>query len=282
MSEEKLVPEWASTALPVELHDIPFLKDATDLNMFKTRLTSAAQHMGNSLRIPGPDAGPEDWLAFDEKITAKIPNLHRIDLGTEEGRANIMKQLGRPDAATDYGAEGDGQWLADVALAAGLTKNQFNDLVKGVGDRQINKKTEQTVEHKEAIDALNNEWGLAAPQKMEHIKGLAKLTQAPETLVAQLEAGEVDATTLRWMDGLAKQFITDKNFTQDRNDATTLTPVEAKAQIQEILNNPEYFKNTAIGTSLRNKMLELQKASNPTASADINSLRGRTPGDAFG
>lgn len=282
MSEENVVPEWASTALPAELHDIPFLKDATDLNMFKTRLTSAAQHIGNSLRIPGPDAGPEDWKIFDEKITAKIPNLHRLDLGSEEGRASIMKQLGRPDVATDYGAEGDGQWLADVALSAGLTKNQFNDLVKGVGDRQVGKKTEQTVEHKAAIDALNQEWGLSAPKKMEHIKGLAKLTQAPETLVAQLEAGEVDATTLRWMDGLAKQFITDKGFTEDRNNADTLTPVEAKAQIQEILNNPEYFKNSAIGTSLRTKMMDLQKAANPGASADVNSLRGRLPGDAFG
>ena len=106
MSEENTIPEWATTALPADLQDIPFLKDAADLAEFKGRLTSAAEHMGNSMRIPGPDAGEDTWKAFDEKLSAKIPGLARIDLESEEGRAAFMKRLGQPDDAACYGAEG--------------------------------------------------------------------------------------------------------------------------------------------------------------------------------
>lgn len=268
MTDENATPEWVAENLSEGLRDIPFLKDAPDVETFKTRLTAAAEHVGNSMRIPGPDAGKEDWDAFDQKLTEKIPGLSRFDFDSEEARVDIMRKLGMPEKADEYGAEGDSAWLAEVALAAGLTKAQFEGLVKGVTDKNISRNEEMTAEQVQAVEALKQEWGLSAPKKMEHILGLAKLTDAPEAMVNMLAEGKADAATLKWMDNIAGQFAEVAKFASDRNDPEALTPQEASMQIQEILKNPDYFSQTAIGSQLRAKMLELQKAANPQAKAN--------------
>ena len=132
MSEE--LPDWAKETLPESLQDIPFVKDTESIDAFKTKLQETVQYMGNSLRIPGPDAGEADWRSFQEKLQTKVPGLIKADLESEEGRTALFKMLGRPDEASEYGAEGESAWLAEVAHKAGLTKSQFTELVKGVGE----------------------------------------------------------------------------------------------------------------------------------------------------
>jgi hypothetical protein len=270
MSEENT--SWVEQ-LPEGLRDVPFLKDAPDMETFKTRLIGAAEHMGNSMRIPGPDATQEHWDAFNEKLMAKVPGLVRADVSTDEGRAQLMKLLGKPDKADEYGAEGEGAWLADVALNAGLTKAQFKSLVEGVSATTKQRTEQMSAEQQQALDALSAEWGLSKTKKMEHIEGLIKLTEAPESMLTQLKENKIDATTLRWLDKLAGQFAEASKFSHDRNDPNGLTPVEARAQIQELLDNKDLYRTDAIGKQLQKKMVELQAAANPQASRSADSLR---------
>ena len=278
MSDEE--SSWIE-ALPEPLREGPFTKDTESLESYATKLTEAAQYMGNSLRIPGPDAGESDWKAFDEKLQSKVPDLMRINLDSEEARAELMTRLGRPEDPAGYGAEGDGAWLADVAHKAGLTKAQFESLVQGVGDTTTQRSAEDQAKLQEQLEALDQEWGLSKSKKLDHIKGLAKLTEAPESLLQQIEDGTADAATLRWMDRIAGQFAEAAKFTEDRNTPSTASPLEAKAQIQELLNNPDLFASNDIGRSLQKKMIELQQAANPPGKydepekVDLKSLFGQ-------
>jgi hypothetical protein len=63
MSEEAAIPSWAQ-ALPPELHDIPYLKGSDTPAAFREQVQHAAAHQGNSLRMPGPDAAPEELREF--------------------------------------------------------------------------------------------------------------------------------------------------------------------------------------------------------------------------
>lgn len=251
---------WYEETLPEGLRDIPFLKDTKSPDEFKAHLENASKYMGNSVRIPGPDATPEVWQEFDKKLTEKVPNLLRADLDSDEGRAELMKRLGRPDEASEYGAEGESAWLADAALQAGLTKAQFATLVEGVAGITERRTQESTQEKSEKLEALFQDWGLSRDKKMEHIEGLAKLTEAPEALLSQIKNQELDADTYKWLDRMAQNFAQSQNFKDDRNDPENVTPLEAQAQIQELLNNPDLFTNNAIGKSLQKRMVELQKA----------------------
>lgn len=272
MSETE-IPEWATEALPESLQSIPFLKGAENAEQFVQRLTSAAEHMGNSMRIPGPDASDDAWKEFDAKLAEKIPGLQRFNFDSDEDRAAIMKKLGQPESAEDYGAEGDGAWLADVALASGLTKHQFTKLVEGVTAANKTRAENLTAEQAQAIEQLHNDWGLSKPKKLEHIEGLLKLTGAPESQVTAFKEGNMDASTLKWLDSIAGQFAEVAKFNTDRNDPDALTPVEAQAQIQELISNPDYYAQNAVGEGLRKKMLELQKAANPGSSSNLNDFR---------
>jgi hypothetical protein len=268
MSEEK---QWYEEAMPEGLRDIPFLKDSSSPEEFRSRVENASQYMGNAVRIPGPDATEEHWSEFDQKLAEKVPGLLRADLDSEEGRAELMKRLGRPENAEEYGAEGDSAWLADAALAAGLTKSQFASLVSGVAEITDRRNQESAQTKAEKLEGLFQEWGLSAAKKMEHIEGLAKLTEAPESVLNAIREKGLDAETYQWLDRLAQNFSQAQNFKEDRNDPEALTPMEAEAQIQELINNPELFANNAIGRSLQARMVELQKAAS-AANAKANDM----------
>lgn len=269
-------PDWAKEALPEELQSAPFLKDTENLEQFKERLSSAAEHMGNSMRIPGPDATQEVWDEFKGKLQEKVPDLHRMDFSSPEGRLEAMIKMGLPTEATEYGAEGDGSWLAEVAHNAALTKDQFEALVKGVGERNINSKQEMTAEQHEALEKLDLEWGLSAPKNYDMIEGLLRLTKAPEQLAEQLNDKSLDVNTIQWLHGIASQFADAANFVKDRNDPNQISPVEAQQQINELLNNPDYYDQGAIGRDLRKRMLQLQAAASPGASSSLEDLRSNT------
>jgi hypothetical protein len=275
------IPEWAKEGLPETLHNVPFLKDTENLEQFTERLSAAADHMGNSMRIPGPDATEEAWNEFNTKLQAKVPGLAKVDLNTPEGKLDLIMQMGLPDSPDGYGAEGEGAWLAEVAHKAAMTKEQFEALVKGVSERNVTAKTEMTAEHQQALEALDQEWGLAAVKKRDQIAGLLKLTGAPESMINSMTEKSMDVNTMRWLDSMADKFSDASNFVKDRSDPQGISPLEAQQQIQELLANPEYMKPGPIGQQLQKRMLELQRAANPSASQDINDLRSTDLGNVL-
>lgn len=273
MDEENVLPEWAKEGLPEALHDMPFLKETGDAAEFKNKLVHAAQHMGNSVRIPGPDATEEVWSEFHTKLGEKVPNLHHADVATEDGQKAMLKMLGLPEDAAGYDAGDKHMWLAQAAHDAGLTINQFKGLVDKLGDVNKTRQEETSAEMQAGLDALFTEWGLAKPGKIDNINGLLKLTNAPEELTALVTDGKAPSETIKWLDSIASQFAEVSKFKKDRNDPQTITPGEAQLQIQELMENPEFFKTGPASMELRKRMLELQKAANPQASTNIRDLQ---------
>lgn len=273
-------PDWAKEALPEELHSIPFLQDTTDLAGFVNTLTHASQYMGNSIRIPSENAGDEDLAAFHEKLQSRVPNLMQVDVSTPEGQTALFKKLGLPEDAAGYGAGDDFKWLAEVAQKSNMTKTQFESLVSNLGETNTARTAESKAAQAQAISDLHTEWGLAKPKNMENIKGLAKLTGAPESLLKSIEDGTADVSTIKWMSDLAGKFEQSANFHVDANNPEGhVTPAEAAIQIQEIVDNPEYWKQgSAIGAGLRKKMLELQAMKAPQANSNLDDLRANAQG----
>lgn len=256
MSDDDNV-DWKDS-IPQQLRDAPYFKSAENIDQVVADLTNAAQYQGNSIRIPGPDAGEEDWNKFDSKIAEKVPNMVRADLDSDEGRAAMMKRLGQPDTPEDYGDAGDAAWLTKSAHEAGLTKAQFTKLIESVNGVNEAQTTEQKEKAQQAVDALRGEWGLAFPKKIDQVIGMLKMSEAPESLIEAMSGELPNTEMLAWLDGMAQKFADASNFQDDRSDETRITPDEAKIQIEELLRNPDFGSTGAIGQGLQRKMLKLQ------------------------
>lgn len=258
MSEEN---PWYIEQLPEGLRDpeaVPFLKDTKSPEEFVNHLKNASQYMGNSLRIPGPDAGEDDWNGFYDKMKEKVPNLIKGDLESPEGRTELLKRLGVPEKPDEYGADAENSWLAEAAHKANLTKDQFENLMKDVADRTTARQEESEHKRQEALDELFSEWGYAKTRYMENIEGLLKTTEAPEGLAQQVLENPT-ADTLRWLHSMAQQFDTGDQGPGSRTNTNNLSVDEAKAQIQELLNNPDYFTGGERSRMLQKRMIELQR-----------------------
>ena len=257
MSEENTVPEWAAE-LPEAIQNAPFMANSENMDQFVERLTHASQHVGNSVRIPGPDAGEDDWSAFNQKLMDKVPDLVQI----KEGDNSVFNRLGKPEDKDGYGAGDDHGWLAEIALEANLTKDQFTSFVEKLSNVNEERSVNSRAEHQQALDELYAEWGLSKDKQMKNIAALAKLTDAPEAMVESITEGKTDAATLKWLAGIASKFESDTNIAGDRNDPNSMNPQEINTQIQEILNNPAYFDSSkpAVQNELKKKMQTLQQA----------------------
>jgi len=277
MEENDNIPEWAVKELPAGLHNAPFLKDTASLEDFALQLTNASQHMGNSIRIPGSDASEDVRQEFTAKLMSKVPGLMEVDLDTEAGQRAILTKMGLPAEQAEYGAGEEHGWLAQVAFDSGLTKNQFTSLVTKLGDVNKHRATEKNASTQAEVQTLYSDWGLAKPQKMDNIEGLLKLTNAPDDLMLRITSGTADATTLKWLDVMASQFAEAAKFKKDENSPDHVTPAEAQVQIQELMANPEYMKNTPVALQMRQKMLKLQQAANPQAKLSLDGLVASGP-----
>ncbi len=97
MSEQ----EWHGN-LPDELKNAPIFKPAQDgtiksVEQVVLDLNNLAQVAGNSLRMPGPDAGDDDIKAFHTKVMEKVPGLMVLpNMEDEANLATHFTKLGKP------------------------------------------------------------------------------------------------------------------------------------------------------------------------------------------
>lgn len=257
--------------LPPELRDAPVLKDTKDLPGLVKQFVDVQAHLGNSIRIPGKDAGAEDIKVFHQKLVERVPGLYYMPAeGDEAATAALFAKLGRPSDPKEYevpvpkdGAEIPG--FRDVVHKQGLSKKQVKELAAwwaGVQESAVKTVAEA---HGKEMTQLDAEWGAAKQPKVEAIASLAEKTGAPPEMLDSIRKGNIGAKTLRWLDGLVKAVGTEgTQLVRGKNDQpTTLTPQEAERQIDEIMRRPEYRENSPLGASLRAKQLELAKVAWP-------------------
>lgn len=234
-------------ALPEDMRDNPAIKDFTDVGALAKSYMETKSMVGSSIRIPGEDAGAEDWNAFNARLADKVPGMVRIaGDDDQEGLNALWTKLGRPVTDDGYQApEGVEVSADDIATAKelGLTSAQFQKYVKLESARE----DEGANAAKAAQDASKNEvlgeWGAAKEQKLRQIRIMLESTGAPDAVKEVMAELNVGGEFLKWAETIVTSIGGEaQNFGNDGDQGTTgiMTPDEATAQLAEMMANPAH------------------------------------------
>lgn len=268
------VTTWQDS-LPDDLKGNETLKSVPDVSTLAKNYLESQRYIGGSIRIPGADAGTEDWAKFDEKL-AGVPGLTRLP-GEGEAMDAVWNKLGRPDTADKYtiargdkierNAEAEGAFLAE-AHKAGLTNAQAQAMI-GYFDGLIGRGTEARATEAQQFEAqLKSEWGAAFEQKLQDAARAASYYGGDELMKM------LDASGLGNHPALIKAFakmgdsIKETPSAGSKATGFAMTPQEAREKISEIMNNRDhaYHNGRAAGhTDAVAKMQDLFRFAYPEA-----------------
>ncbi len=260
--------DWRE-ALPVELKESPALKDFKDPASLAKSYVETKALVGASIRRPGPDAGKEAWAEFRGKVLDGIPEAILLPEDPEalkEVEAKVWAKMGRPDKPEGYSIEGldlapgvklNEAQLREGAAKLGLTKAQFKVLAADAAASEAARVAEVT----KAQGVLKTELGAAYEDRLRQAASVAESVGFPASIVEAVRAGNVSVEEGKAFLALAKKLTTEPNQVGNQGaGAGALTPLEARAQIEEIQRRPEYFnpaKGRATHDVLKKKVADL-------------------------
>lgn len=262
-------------SLPDELRADPTLANVKDVPTLAKSYLDSQRYIGSAIRIPGEDAGAEDWAKFDERL-AKVPGITRLP---KEGESwdGVYAKLGRPESPDKYQvqrAEGiardeaaEKSFLAD-AHKHGLTNSQAQ-AVLGYFDGMVSKAQQsRQAEAQQHAETLKAEWGAAFEAKLQ-ASARAAMQYGGDELMQVLDSSGLGnhPAVIR---AFAKMGESLKEGTSAGQQAGgfLMTPSEARDKINEIMNNREhaYHHGKAFGhADAVAKMQELFKYGYPEA-----------------
>jgi hypothetical protein len=262
--------DWRA-ALPEDLRAHATLKDVKDVPGLAKAFIDTKALVGGSIRPPGPDAAPEAHREFAQKLEKLAPGVVYLP-EDEKQRAQVedslYARLGRPKEAKDY-APPAGLELPPAAMDAlrveaheeGLTKRQFEARVKRVAT--LHAAAQKAERDNQA--ALRKELGAAYDERIAAAAATAEKLGFPKGLVATLKAGTVDLESYRAVAGVTKAIGGEPRQVagQGGGGGGTLTPDEARLQLAEIRQRPEYWdrsRNPILNEQLRRKVEDLTRA----------------------
>lgn len=265
------------SSLPEDLRDNPALQDIKDVGGLAKVFVDTKSMVGNSLRIPGDDAGEEQKTEFFSKLLEKVPNLMvKPDFDNKEQSAEFYKMFGVPESAEGYTAPEitvpDGikfdpstmDIFREMAIAANLSNEQFQKMVPLLADNSFKKIQTAMEEFGNQIDGLKEKWGSAFDQNYNIALNLAMKTNMPNEIIDELRNKTAEPSTVEWLHTLSKQFSSEgMNFNKENFGSDKITPDEAKEKISEINNNqqhPYWLTGHPDHASALEKMLKLQTA----------------------
>ncbi len=222
---------------------------------------SAQSMVGDSIRIPGAEAGQEDWDKFYGKFD-NVPGLTRYD---PDNLDSLHQAAGRPPTANDYEVDADADFLG-VAHAAGLSRQQVEALLEHDETILDESERESNVALEGDIQELRSEWGLAFEDKIGVAQqAVAFLDGITPGLVDALDssgAGNLPPIIKLFEQLGANLGESDSGFGDSFQAQSGLTPHEAKAQIAEIQNNPQHPYHNGDESAL-DHFIELHRFAHP-------------------
>lgn len=260
--------DWRDS-LPEELKTHKGLADVKDVGGLAQQFLDGQQMIGNSIRVPGEDAGDDAWKAFHDKLTTKVPNLIPTpDPDNEEQMKALFGKLGRPEDATGYEhPEGmDATKMADFANLAhslGLSKSQYGKMVGALNDHTTTQQAAASDAFVQGIRELKQEWGIVYEDNVQLVDAVMKGTSAPAQLLELGAEGKLDSTTLKWLHGIGKQLGTEGiNFDKDEF-SSRVAPAEAAARAAEIMadrSGPYWDKSHPQNREFIQRVVDLRRA----------------------
>lgn len=237
-------PNWRDN-LPEELREHKTLADVKDVGSLAQQFIDSQQMIGQSIRIPGPDAGDEARKAFEAKLMEKVPGLVPTpDPDNPETLQAFYKRMGLPDDPTGYEHPDnvDATQMADFAKLAheqGLTKTQYKAILEAVGNTAKAREDSNAEAFAEGIRALKQEWGIVYEDNLELVDAVMKGTNAPKEMLELAASKKLPAEALKWLYNIGKQ-LGQEGINFERDESTTrLPPAEALARANEIMADRE-------------------------------------------
>ena len=241
---------WYSETLPETMHGWDEVKNAKTAEDFYTWVGEARSHIGQSIRIPGEDAGTEQWAAFNDKLVKKVPHLiPKPDMENAEAMTAHYRALGMPEKPEEYTMPevenadmASAEPFRGIAHKHGLTQAQFKGVVADFTNAQIASAQAAIDANQEGHKALQTEWGADYNRRMSLATAVAKLTDAPPAVQDALKNGHGTPEEYKWFYGLATRFKGEgANILQDMNTGPQKsTPQQAQEQLDEIFGNKEH------------------------------------------
>lgn len=243
--DEVDVAAWQQE-LPEKVRAWEEAKNADSAEKFWQQMENMRSHLGQSLRIPGPEAGEEDWQKFNKKLVEKVPTLMPSP-NTEdpEQMQAVLRQLGAPESAAGYNLElpEQHQGLLELAHKHNLTRKQIGIIEELVGIDTAQREA-ASGDVKASQEALKSEWGAAHDERMQEVQSLLKSTDAPEAIIAMAQNGELRGDIAKWIYTVSQAASVPEGSqvsTQGRTKTVAVTPMEARQRISEIRNNPAFM-----------------------------------------
>lgn len=265
------------SSLPEDLRGSSALVDIKDIGGLAKAFVDTKSMVGNSIRVPGDDAGEEQRTEFFAKLIEKVPNLMvKPDFDNKEQSAEFFRTFGVPESAEGYtapeiqvpdGIKFDSSTMdifREIAIAANLSNDQFQKMAPLLAENSFKKVQAAMEEFSGQVDGLKEKWGSAFDQNYDIALNLALQTKMPDDIINELRTKTAEPSTVEWLHGLSKQFSSEgMNFNKDITSSDKLTPDEAKEKISEINSNsqhPYWQTGHPDHADALKKMLKLQEA----------------------
>lgn len=279
-------PPGLHDMLPEDLREDPALKDFKDVGGLAKSFKDTQQHLGNAIRVPGEDASEEERKEFYQKLVEKAPGvMPKPDFDNPVQAQEFYRSLGMPEKAEEYelpeveGIELDDDrigFLRSVAHKVGVTKSQFHDFMHEVLKQDAEALSAKKSDHEKSMAELKQDWGHAFDERATMAE------KAREQFFPFIPKEEMGAETMKALYSVAEQLGGElAQLNRQEGDTGKITPAEAQSQIGEIMRNRQhpYWNPSDPGhEDAVQRMVELHKLANPSASTSIDDLRaGGTP-----
>lgn len=272
--------DWTAN-LPETVRSWDEVQNSDSPDKFWDQMSNMRSLIGQSIRVPSENAGKEDMDKFYQRLQEKVPGLIPApNIEDPDSVSAVMKALGHPDAPDGYkipemetgGVELDFSTVEvfrPIAHKAGITQKQWDIIVSEMTAANLKEFQNRRAGLEQSVKELQTEWGAAYDANYEVAQMVAKVTDAPNSLLEALDKKVADPGTVKWLYKVAAQLGGDEKvkLALDKNDKDgKLTPKEAKTRINEILGNkehPYWDKQHPSNKDAIELMLELQRLANP-------------------
>ena len=247
--------DWKD-GLPDDLKGDASLQDFTDLPALAKAFVETKAMVGKSLRVPGSDAGDEDWTKFHANLMEKVPSLmFKPDASDDDAMKKVYDSLGRPEKSDAYktpeidaqGTQLDmtfAEGFKEIAHKNGLNQKQYNGIINQIAADSIKAGQDRQANIDADTKKLSDELGAAFDSTVQIARGVASKMNAPKFLLDPLNSVNPPYSTVLWFKGLADTLgVETSELVKHPSDGTVMTPADAIEKMGEMRRNAEHPLN---------------------------------------
>lgn len=206
------------------------------------------RYQGNSIALPGPDAGDQDWARIHDRL-GRPETPENYDFGDLDGID------GRDKAQID--------WFRQTSHDLGLSQKQAAELLARFSEFGAKRAAEdQAAESRAAAEAmarLHDEWGPEKHKNNALAERAIKALGLSQDEVDALTAGPAGKVALsRAMARIAPKLGEDRQVGKGANGGLELSRADARARIDAVYDDPDH---------------PYHKASHPGHQAAVDTMR---------